>query len=553
MTNPEVADALINGFNNFRIQFNTFSHSANIRFEKMQWHEQRRAIQQRMELHEFAIDSLAKMLQTQIDFGKIDWDAVSRIFVTSYLDDSWLPMAISFHNAIIRQAFAYKGLQHIISIPSFSEFKQPVSIYQVTNNLYDTLAKALKNFELKVGFIHFERETQLLVKKIETDVSEKVLGLVFHKNLFFRNKQAYAVGKIQGATRAFPITIAMQVSEAGASIKGLLLDEESIKNIFSFSRSYFLVNSESPCGTVNFLLSVMPSKPRAQLLINLGYQDLGKELLLQNMYRKMQSSDAKFTHAPGIAGMVMFVFYHPASNYVFKVVRGNIKPPKNTTEKEVFQKYRFVAEHDRVGRLADVQNFKNLALPEKWFDTQLKNELLAGAPASVGLESGYLIFRTVFIERKLEPLNLYLQHHSDQENKEVILDYGKAIKEMAYTNIFPGDLLIKNFGVTTNKKIVFYDYDEVVPLSDCTFRVLRKPRYDEEEYFAEYQDVVLENDIFPEELLKFLLPEGPLRDTFLENYPELFSVDFWNEWKEFHLKGAFIDLHPYNANITPDD
>lgn len=549
MTHKEVASTLIEVFRNFRSSFQGFSSASRIRFEKMLWQEQRVAMQKRMALHEHTIDKLASLLQEKVDFDNVDWKAVAKTFVTAFKDDPWLPVAISFYNSVIRQAFEFQGLTAIISVPNISGYQESISIYDVEDDLQEILIQALTNFGFTERFERINEQAQQLTNKIHERVSDKVLKIVFHRHLFFRNKQAYAIGKLECAATSKPIAIALQTSHLGISIKAVLLDEESIKNVFSFSRSYFLVDSESPCGTIDFLLSIMPSKPKAQLFINLGYQELGKELLLQNLNVNTQLSDHKFTYAPGIPGMVMFVFYHPSSDYVFKVVRGTIKPPKNTTEKEVIEKYRFVAQHDRAGRMADAQQFKNLALPEKSFELNLKRDLLLGAPDSISERNGYLVFRNIFIERKLEPLNLYFLNHSHSDRRAVILDYGKAIKEMVISNIFPGDLLLKNFGVTGDQKVVFYDYDEVVALSDCTFKKIRQPKNDEDEFASEYPDVVLENDIFPEELLKFLLPEGPLREAFLTEHADLFSVDFWEYWKQFNQQGKFIDLQPYQPNI----
>ncbi|CAN5426723.1 bifunctional isocitrate dehydrogenase kinase/phosphatase [soil metagenome] len=548
MTDLEVANALIRGLSDFRSQFRKFSVSAKERFEQMLWHDQRMAVQLRMELHEVSIDQLSTAL-AKVDFNSINWQEVSKIYVDAYQADSWLPIAVSFYNSILRQAFDFRGLPALISIPDFSTYKESASEYEVDGNLQAVLIRAFGDFDLHVPFEDLTLQCAQTVRVIHQEIPEKISGITFHKNLFFRNKQAYAIGKLRSKSKSIPLAVAMVVSDKGVSIKAVLVHEESIKGIFSFSRSYFLLNSESPCGTLNFLLSVMHSKPRAQLLINLGYQELGKELLLQSLNIKIRVSDRKFNNAPGIRGMVMFVFFHPASNYVFKVVRGNIKPPKDTSEEEVIEKYRFVSQHDRVGRMADAQHFKNLALPSVSFDELLKSDLLTEAPETVREENGYLIFKTAFIERKLEPLNLYLQHHSQAENIEAILDYGKAIKEMVYSDIFPGDLLLKNFGVTNDKKVVFYDYDEVVALSDCSFKTLRQKKHDEEEYEADYQGVVMENDVFPEELVKFLVPEGYLRNALLEAHGELFSVEFWNQWKDFHRQGKFIDLQPYVANI----
>ena len=549
----EVVEVLINDFNYFNSQYNSFTRSSKQRFQSLQWHEQRLAMQQRMALHENSIDRTVASLKKNNNFNNTNWKEVSRLFVTVYRDHLWYPIAISYYNSVLRQAYSSSAAPFTIALPSLSTYSQLPTVYSVKEDIRTAILQALKELDFNVPFLNVFNDVKQIVDLISRSIEGKIESLELNKNLFYRNKHAYAIGSVTSKGCKHPLALAMVNTEHGVSLKAVLLSEEEIKNIFAFSRSYFLIDSESPVGTLNFLMTTLPSKPKAQLLINMGFQELGKECLLQQLSIEIHTSDHKFDFAPGIPGMVMIVFYHPNSNYVFKVVRNNIKPPKNTSEKEVIEKYRFVAQHDRAGRMADVQHFKNLALPADTFSEKLKTDLLSEAADSVQLVNGHLVFSNLFIERKLVPLNLFILDHSQNENKEAILDYGNSIKEMVMTNIFPGDLLMKNFGVTDEGKVVFYDYDEVVALSDCRFKRLRKPTYDEEVFELEYAEPVLDGDVFPEELVKFLVPQGELRDCFLAKHSELFTVEFWDYWKEFHLRGAFIDLQPYKVNITTDN
>src|SRR6185503_2509662 len=110
----------------------------------------------------------------------------------------------------------------------------------------------------------------------------------------------------------------------------------------------------------------------------------------------------------------------------------------------------------------------------------------------------------LYTERRMTPLNLYLREVDSRHAQDAIVDYGEAIKDLARTNIFPGDMLLKNFGVTRHRRVIFYDYDELCLLTTCHFRDLPAARDDLEETGAEPWYYVGPHDIFPEEFLTFL-------------------------------------------------
>jgi hypothetical protein len=67
---------------------------------------------------------------------------------------------------------------------------------------------------------------------------------------------------------------------------------------------------------------------------------------------------------------------------------------------------------------------------------------------------------------------LFLREADPAAAESAIIDYGNALRDLAASNVFPGDLLLKNFGVTSHGRVIFYDYDELCLVSDCVFRDL---------------------------------------------------------------------------------
>jgi isocitrate dehydrogenase kinase/phosphatase len=243
--------------------------------------------------------------------------------------------------------------------------------------------------------------------------------------------------------------------------------------------------------------------------------------------------------------MVMIVFTLPFYGLVFKVIRDRFGHPKRTTRQEVLDRYRLVFRHDRVGRLVEAQEFEYLELRADQFQEQLLEELLREAASTVSVRDGKAVIRHLYVERRVTPLNLYLEHATEQEARDAVRDYGDAVKELAAANIFPGDFLLKNFGVTRNRRVVFYDYDELCLTTDCRFREIPPPRVPEDELAAEPWFSVAENDVFPEEFGKFLGLSAPLRQTFDRHHAELFDPGWWRDVQRRLRAGEIMTVYPY--------
>jgi isocitrate dehydrogenase kinase/phosphatase len=289
----------------------------------------------------------------------------------------------------------------------------------------------------------------------------------------------------------------------------------------------------------------LPKKRLAELYVSLGYHKHGKTEFYRDLMRFMASSDEKFVIAPGQPGLVMSVFTLPSYQFVFKVIKDCFPPSKRITRQQVKQKYREVLRHDRVGRLVDFQEFEHLEFRQDRFDSELLEELLREAPQTVSVDGQNVIIKHLYIGRRVTPLDVYLSQASSEEAVAAVTDWGFALKDLAAANIFAGDMLLKNFGVTRHNRVVFYDYDELCPLGVCNFRSMPTPRSLDEEFSAEPWFSVSENDVFPEELSTFLELGGSLREVFDHHHADLFDLRFWQELQERNLRGEVIDFFPY--------
>jgi isocitrate dehydrogenase kinase/phosphatase len=303
---------------------------------------------------------------------------------------------------------------------------------------------------------------------------------------------------------------------------------------------------------VLFLQQLMPAKPISEIYSAMGYNKHGKTYYHRCAYRHMESTTDKFMIAPGIKGMVMCVFTMPSYDFVFKIIKDRFTPPKDMTREQVKAKYRLVKRADRAGRMADTQEFTNLAFARERFSDEVIEELHKVAPSVIEEHGKALVIKHVYVERRMTPLNLYLHDASDEQVVDVMDEYGNAIKQLAAANIFPGDMLLKNFGVTRHGRVVFYDYDEIVPLTDCNFRTIPEPRNEAEELASQPWYTVGPNDIFPEEFRLFFSGNQRARKVFDSLHSDIYEAAFWQRLQERIRSGYIEDFFPYRRKLRFD-
>jgi isocitrate dehydrogenase kinase/phosphatase len=374
----------------------------------------------------------------------------------------------------------------------------------------------------------------------------EVLALELARPIFYRNKGAYLVGRaLLRSGSPVPVVLALLNPAGQVRVDAVLVGEDEASRVFSFTRSYFFVEADRPRELVGFLRALMPRKPLAELYAAIGFERHGKTEFYRALLRHVARSEDRFEIAPGARGMVMVVFTLPSYDVVFKLIRDRFDEPKRASRSEVMGKYQLVFRHDRAGRLVEAQEIEHLALPRARFAPDLLAELAAKAAATVTIGAERVVLQHVYTERRVTPLDLYLRRAEPAAARAAALDYGQALRDLAATNIFPGDLLLKNFGVTRLGRVVFYDYDELSRLTDLRFRELPPPRDPEEEMAGEPWFYVDEHDVFPEEILGFLGLAPELREAFLAAHAELLGVGFWTGMQRRHLAGEVLDLFPY--------
>ncbi len=367
-------------------------------------------------------------------------------------------------------------------------------------------------------------------------------------SLFYRNKGAYLVGRIINGFNETPFALPILHGERGLVIDAALFGEDDLLMLFSFARAYFMVDMEVPSACVQFLRSMMPHKDRSELYSALGLQKQGKNMFYRDFLAHLRYSSDRFRIAPGIKGMVMLVFDLPSFPYVFKVIKDEYPPQKETTREQIKAKYLLVKQHDRVGRMADTLEYSSVAFPRHRFEDELVAELRRFCGSLLEEDGDMLIIRHLYIERRMIPLNIFLQEAPPDQVAHAVVEYGNAIKDLVAANIFPGDMLWKNFGVTRHGKVVFYDYDEIEYVTDCNFRRVPAPRHEEDEMSGEIWYSVGPKDVFPETFGPFLLGNPVVREVFMAHHADLLDAAFWQTHKERIAAGHVHDVFPYEPS-----
>src|SRR6187431_3144314 len=560
----DIAKAMMDGFNRHYRLFRTESARAKHRFETADWHGQQRAQRERIEFYDLRVKEAVRRLEKEFKAGEqpMDvWHQVKLHYIGLLIDHHQPELAETFFNSvttkILHRSYFHNDFIFVRSAVSTDHLEndEPAALptyrayYPTKDTMVETWHRVVTNFQLDREFEDLGRDVADLMAAVDAELGEFRMRTNFQiqvlSSLFFRNKGAYIVGKIINGFTETPFALPILHGANGLAIDAALFGEDSLELVFSFARAYFMVTMEVPSAYVQFLRSLMPRKPRSEIYSALGLQKQGKSLFYRDLLMHMRHSSDKFRIAPGIKGMVMLVFDLPSFPYVFKVIKDFYPPPKDTTREQIMGKYLLVKTHDRVGRMADTLEYTNVAFPRSRFDDALVAELRREC-ASVFEEDGdAVVIRHLYIERRMIPLNIYLHDATPEQIEHAVVEYGNAIKDLVAANIFPGDMLWKNFGVTRHGKVVFYDYDEIEYITDCRFRRVPTPRNEEEEMSGEVWYSVGLKDVFPETFEPFLLGNDAVREVFMKHHADLLDPAFWQSHKERILAGHVYDVFPY--------
>jgi isocitrate dehydrogenase kinase/phosphatase len=557
-----IAQGTLDGFNRHYRLFRETCRYAKSLFEGGQWLEIQRISRERIQFYDRRISETVQYLQRRFSTDQLPdaiWQQVKLHYIGLLTNHKQPELAESFFNSvscrILHRNYYHNDFlfvrpalstEHIDSDPPTYR-----SYYPARDGLRATIARILRDFGLRNPFRDLNRDTRWLLHAVHEHIGRPIVLEANHQiqvlaALFFRNKGTYAIGKIVNGNQEIPFAIPiLRNADGSLYLDTILLDSEHLAILFGFSRAYFMVDMEVPSGYVNFLKGLLPNKPAAEIYTVLGLQKQGKTLFYRDFLHHLKHSGDQFVVAPGIRGLVMLVFTLPSYPYVFKVIKDVISPPKEITRQQVKDKYLLVKYHDRVGRMADTLEYADVAFPRERFTPELIAELYRLAPSMIEEEGDSLIIKHLYIERRMTPLNMYIDNAKGEQLARAVREYGDAIRQLAAANIFPGDMLFKNFGVTRFGRVVFYDYDEIAYMTDCNFRRMPAPRTPEDELSAEPWYPVAAADVFPEEFGAFLLGDARVRDVFLRHHRELLDAQFWLATQSRIAAGHVEDIFPY--------
>ncbi len=591
----KISKAILDGFNRHHQLFTEITLGAQHRFEHADWHEERRQSRLRIKFYDTRVDEAIEILKTTYDFsGEFDdncWKKAKSLFILLLQEHHQPELAETFYNSVFCRIFSreYYTNEFIFvrsaTSTEYIESNTPVYLayYPANTGFFTSISNVLNQFNLNIPFENIQRDARHIAKSIckifkkakGNEIGNRTAELNFQYQvinaLFFRNKAAYIVGKAINGHDEYPFAVALlnnkEVNNEDGSIyvDALLVGEDALSRLFGFSYAYFMVSHPVPSAIVSFLKTLMPRRKIEGLYTAIGYQKQGKTDFYRSFLHHLNYSDDDLILAPGIPGMVMSVFTLPSYPYVFKIIRDHFAPPKEISRKEVEDKYQLVKQHDRVGRMADTLEFSHVVLPLHRFTPELLEDLENTCASSISTvskkgsfsssesftheEKQCLMIDHVYIERRMTPLNIELEIAERKEDWErlenLVVSYGDAIKELAAANIFPGDLLYKNFGVTRLGRVVFYDYDEIVYITDCHFKEIPKAKNIQQLMSAEPWYSVEKNDIFPEEFTRFLMGNTKVKEFLMKHHADLFKPDLWLD-KQNNLNNAvFEDVFPY--------
>lgn len=560
----DCAQLLVDAFADYNADFRAITQRARQRFEERDWRGSQRDAVERIELYDKYVLGTVELMRHRLGddvHERAVWSAIKRRFdeIVTPLPDS--EFTRTFFSSVTRKTFGTVGVDPAIEFvaldldPLASTLTQvETRVYPVRGDIELLAEELLADYRFRTPYRNFERSVKLVADELKALLASNppehrtTESIEVIKEVFYQMTRAYLVGRINGRGWTAPLVVALRNLESGVVVDAIMLEQGSVSILFSFTRSYFHVDLAHVGEVVKFLKTMLPLKRVSELFTVLGRAKQGKTERYRELFKHLQLSDDQFILAPGERGLVMICFTLPSFDVVFKLIRDRFPVQKNILREDVLSKYELVFKHDRAGRLVDAQEFKRIKFPKSRFSPELLAEFEREAARTVHVEGDELVIEHMYVERRMTPLNLYLREAPRELAEKAVLDYGQAIRDLAVTNIFPGDLLLKNFGVTRHGRVIFYDYDELCLVTDCRFREVPQSQHDEDEMRADAWFYVGESDVFPETFINFLGFDPHLRQVFLDAHGEILTADWWRGIQARLREGELLEVLPYHRH-----
>lgn len=555
-----IAQTILQGFDAQYGRFLEVTSGAQQRFEQADWHAVQQAMKQRIHLYDHHVGLVVEQLRCITEGRSPDADFLLRVkdhYIALLPDYPRFEIAESFFNSVYCRLFDHRSLtpERLFIFSSqperrFRSIPRPLAKAFYPEKGWETLLnRMLSDLPLRLPWQDKARDVSYIVAHLLETFGQEALReshLQVANELFYRNKAAWLVGKLHTPGGMVPLLMPIHRSDDGELfIDTCLTTRAEASIVFGFARSYFMVYAPLPAALVEWLRDILPGKTTAELYMAIGCQKHGKTESYREYLTYIRQTDEQFIEAPGIRGMVMLVFTLPGFDRVFKVIKDRFAPQKEMSAAHVRACYQLVKEHDRVGRMADTQEFENFVLEKQQISQPLLDLLWQEVPQKITDLGDRIVISHLYIERRMVPLNLWLQQVEGQQLRDAVEEYGNAIRQLAAANIFPGDMLFKNFGVTRHGRVVFYDYDEICYMTEVNFRDVPPPRYPEDELASEPWYSVSPGDVFPEEFRHWLCADARIRPLFEEMHADLLRADYWRGLQTRIREGHVEDVFAY--------
>ncbi|EOY7968920.1 bifunctional isocitrate dehydrogenase kinase/phosphatase [Escherichia coli] len=555
-----IAQTILQGFDAQYGRFLEVTSGAQQRFEQADWHAVQQAMKNRIHLYDHHVGLVVEQLRCITNGQSTDAAFLLRVkehYTRLLRDYPRFEIAESFFNSVYCRLFDHRSLtpERLFIFSSqperrFRTIPRPLAKdFHPDHGWESLLMRVISDLPLRLRWQNKSRDIHYIVRHLTETLGTDNLAeshLQVANELFYRNKAAWLVGKLITPSGTLPFLLPIHQTDDGELfIDTCLTTTAEASIVFGFARSYFMVYAPLPAALVEWLREILPGKTTAELYMAIGCQKHAKTESYREYLVYLQGCNEQFIEAPGIRGMVMLVFTLPGFDRVFKVIKDKFAPQKEMSAAHVRACYQLVKEHDRVGRMADTQEFENFVLEKRHISPALMELLLQEAAEKITDLGEQIVIRHLYIERRMVPLNIWLEQVEGQQLRDAIEEYGNAIRQLAAANIFPGDMLFKNFGVTRHGRVVFYDYDEICYMTEVNFRDIPPPRYPEDELASEPWYSVSPGDVFPEEFRHWLCAAPRIGPLFEEMHADLFRADYWRALQNRIREGHVEDVYAY--------
>jgi isocitrate dehydrogenase kinase/phosphatase len=564
MTDKHIAQraaySIIRGFDKSFRWFSRVTGEAHSLFEQGDWQTMQNSVKKRIHIYEKSLsDAVAELYAVEPAMRADDnfWYALKTAYQGQLNGHPQFELAETYYNSVIGRVFKHKRIDDnmLFLQPSrcfIAGVDRDKIIHQfdtktTVRELYESLFSV---YRFSIPFEDKERDMERLESALRERLSKEQLASVTDvevlRSVFFRGKAAYIIGRMCMPEQTLPFVVSLQTNEQQEIyVDALLTERRDLSVVFGFARAYFMVDVQYPAEMVSFLHELIPNKKRFELYISLGFHKHGKTEFYRDFLTHLDKSDDQFEVAPGIKGLVMAVFHLPSYGVVFKLIKDKFGDSKRITRDHVKFCYDLVKTSDRVGRMADTHEYVNFQLPKHRVSQALIDELQETCASSIEVKEDTVVIKHVYIEKRLTPLNLYLAAETDEDKvDQAIKDLGLCIKQISLANIFPGDMLHKNFGITKHGRVVFYDYDEICWMNERQFRALPK----DDPYGMDTLSVG-PTDVFPEQFEHFILSKPAWKKRLKHHHADLFTPEYWWNVQQGIEDGTNPHFCPYNPTM----